>query len=74
MTVNHFATLVGAAAAAATVMSAPLAGAQTNQPHQSCQTASQSATVCQSPGNVEVKNAPPPVTFYPYGSPCPTCG
>jgi hypothetical protein len=70
----HFATLVGAAAAAASVISAPLAGAQSNQPHQSCQSASQSATVCQSPGNVEVKNTPPSVTFYPYGSPCPTCG
>lgn len=74
MKVNLFATLLGVTAAAATVISAPLAGAQANQPHQSCQTASQSATVCQTPGNVEIKNVPPPVTFYPYGMPCPTCG
>jgi hypothetical protein len=30
--------------------------------------------VCQSPGNVEVNNAPPSITFHPYGSPPPTAG
>jgi len=27
--------------------------------------------VCESPGNVEIKDAPPSITFYPYGSPPP---
>jgi hypothetical protein len=74
MTTIHFATLVGAAAATLTVAWAPVAAAETNQPQQSCQSAGQSSTVCQSPGNVEVKAVPPPVTFYPYGSPPPTAG
>ena len=73
MTRNR-ATLVGAAVAAAAIAAAPLAAAQTNQPSESCQSTGQSSSVCQSPGNVEIKNAPPAVTFYPYGSPCPTCG
>jgi hypothetical protein len=33
---------------------------------QSCG-ASGSGTVCQSPGNAEINNSPPPVGFYPYG-------
>jgi hypothetical protein len=74
MTTRHFATLVAAVFAAAAVAWAPLAAAETNQPRESCQTAGQSSSVCQSPGNVEIRNAPPPVTFYPYGSPPPTAG
>jgi len=74
MTTKHFATLVGAAAAAAAIAGTPLAAAETNQPRESCQSAGQSSTVCQSPGNVEIRDAPPPVTFYPYGSPPPTAG
>jgi hypothetical protein len=69
-----FATLVGTAAAAAAIAAAPLDAAGTNQPKESCQSAGQSSTVCQSPSNVEVKVAPPPITFYPYGSPPPTAG
>jgi hypothetical protein len=71
MMTNHFATLVGVAAAAAAIAAAPLDAAGTNQ---SCQSAGQSSTVCQSPGDVEVKDAPPAITFYPYGSPPPTAG
>jgi lipopolysaccharide export system protein LptA len=71
------AMLVGAVVAAAAIAAAPPAAAQTtqtNQPMESCQSTAQSSSVCQSPGNVEIKNSPPPVTFYPYGQPCPTCG
>ena len=68
---KHFPTLVAAAAAAAAIAAAPLNAAGT---HQSCQSVGQSSTVCQSPGNVEVRDSPPPVTFYPYGSPPPTAG
>ena len=71
MMTTHFATLVGVATAAAAIAAPPLEAAGTSQ---SCQAAAQSSTVCQSPGDVEVKVAPPPITFYPYGSPPPTAG
>jgi hypothetical protein len=76
---KHFATLVGVVTAAAAIAVPSLDAAGTNQAssaqlNQSCQSAGQSSTVCQSPGNVEVRDAPPPVTFYPYGSPPPTAG
>ena len=74
MVTKHLATLVGAAAVTAAIVGAPLAAAEPNQPQESCQTAGQSSTMCESPGNVEVKDAPPSVTFYPYGSPPPTAG
>ena len=74
MVTKHLATLVGAAAVTAVIVGAPLAAAEPNQPQESCQTAGQSSTMCESPGNVEVKDAPPSVTFYPYGSPPPTAG
>ena len=74
MATKHLATLVGAAAVAAAIVGAPLAASEPNQPQESCQTAGQSSTVCESPGDVEIKDAPPSVTFYPYGSPPPTAG
>ena len=74
MATKHLATLVGAAAVAAAIVGAPLAAAEPNQPQESCETAGQSSTVCESPGDVEIKDAPPSVTFYPYGSPPPTAG
>ena len=67
MRAKHLATLVGAAAVAAAIAGAPLAAAEPNQPEESCETAGASSTVCQSPGNVEINDAPPPVDFYPYG-------
>jgi hypothetical protein len=66
MTTKHLATLVGAAAVAA-IAWAPLAAAEPDQPQETCETAAQSSTVCQTPGNVEINDAPPPVVFYPYG-------
>lgn len=74
MVTKYFATLVGAATAATTIAAVPLDAAGANQAKQSCQSAGQSSTVCQSPGDIEVKDAPPSVTFYPYGSPPPTAG
>ena len=74
MATKHAATLVGAAAVAAAIVGAPAVSAEPNQPQKSCQTAGQSSTVCESPGDVEIKDAPPSVTFYPYGSPPPTAG
>jgi hypothetical protein len=59
----YIAALFGATAAAVAVLAAPAAAAATEN---SCST-SASATVCQSPGNSQMNDAPPPVTFDPYG-------
>jgi hypothetical protein len=67
----HFILLLGAAAVAAAIAGAPVAAADPNsaphQPDQSCAAGGASSTVCQSPGDVEINDAPPPVAFYPYG-------
>jgi hypothetical protein len=67
----HFAPIMGAAAVAAAISAAPIAsaapGAQSPAtPQQSC-TASGPGTICQSPGNAQINDAPPPVQFFPYG-------
>jgi hypothetical protein len=67
MTAKHLATLVGAASLAAAIAWAPLAAAEPNQPDETCETAGASSTVCQTPGDVEINDAPPPVDYYPYG-------
>jgi hypothetical protein len=68
---GYFTPVLGAAALAAAIFAAPIASAAPGAPapaqqHQSC-VGSGSATVCQSPGNVQINDAPPPVQFYPYG-------
>jgi hypothetical protein len=57
--VNYIAPLLAAAAAGVAIAAAPIAAADTGQ---SC-----SGTVCQSPGNVEINDSPPPVQYFPYG-------
>jgi hypothetical protein len=68
---RQFAMLLSAAAMAAGIGGAPIAAADPssgpNQPEESCATAGASSTVCESPGDVEINDAPPPVDFYPYG-------
>jgi hypothetical protein len=58
----------GICALVTAIVAAPIASAAPApaQPHQSC-AGSGSATVCQSPGNVQINDAPPSVQFYPYG-------
>ena len=68
---SYFAPILGTAAVTAAIFAAPIASAATGaqapaQPQQSC-AASGSGTVCQSPGNVQINDAPPPVQYYPYG-------
>jgi hypothetical protein len=68
---GYFTPILGAAAVAAAISAAPIASAAAggqapSQPQQSCAGAG-SGTVCQSPGNVQINDAPPPVQFYPYG-------
>jgi hypothetical protein len=67
MTSRHLAALVGAVAVAVALTRAPAAVAEPNQPEETCNTAGPSSTVCQTPGDVEINDAPPPTTFYSYG-------
>ena len=62
---NHVAPLVGLAAVAVAIAAAPIAAADPG-PAQQCAGSGQ-GTVCQSPGNVQINDAPPPVSFFPYG-------
>ena len=55
-----YVTPLAAAAAAVAIAAAPAAAAANGQ---TC-----SGNICQSPGNVQINNAPPPVTYYPYGN------
>jgi hypothetical protein len=63
--------LLGGVAVAAAIAAAPIATAAAPAPgpapvQQSC-SASGSGTICQSPGNAQINDAPPPVQFFPYG-------
>jgi hypothetical protein len=67
---GYFGPILGVAAAVAAIAAAPIAAASPSgppaTPNQSC-TSSGSGTLCQSPGNVQINDDPPPVQFYPYG-------
>jgi hypothetical protein len=68
---SHFAPILGATAVAAAISAAPIAsaapGAQSPSTSQQSCTASGAGTICQSPGNAQINDAPPPVQFFPYG-------
>ena len=51
--------LAAGAAAVAIAAAAPAAAAVNGQ---TC-----SGNLCESPGNVQINNAPPPVSYHPYG-------
>jgi hypothetical protein len=59
MKLKYLTPLLAAGAAAVAIAAAPTAFAANQQ---SC-----SGTVCQSPGNVQIKNPPPNVQYQPYG-------
>ena len=63
---RYTATALGAGMLAAAITAAPIAAAAPATPQQSC-TQSSSGTLCQSPGNAQINDAPPPVQYYPYG-------
>jgi hypothetical protein len=68
---GYLTPMIGAAAVAAAIAAAPIASASPDtqapgQQQQSCG-GSGPATICQSPGNVQINDAPPPVQFFPYG-------
>jgi len=55
-----------AGAAAVAITAAPIAAAAPTPMQQSCVN-SGAGTECQSPGNVEINDSPPPVSYDPYG-------
>jgi hypothetical protein len=65
---SYMTPLLGVAAAAVAITAAPIAAAASSviDPAQSCGQ-SGTGTVCQSPGNVQINDAPPAVGYYPYG-------
>jgi hypothetical protein len=76
---SYITTLLAAGAAAVAIAAAPMAtaaptpAAPTTPMPQSC-SATGAGTECQSPGNVEIQDAPPPVSFSPYGGYGPDLG
>jgi len=60
---RYFGVLLGVAAAAVTVLAAPVAAATTGEP---CST-TDSNSVCQVPGDAQINDAPSHVNFHPYG-------
>jgi hypothetical protein len=63
---THVTPLLAAGAAAVAILAAPTAAAAPIPLSKTC-VATGAGTTCQSPGNVEINNAPPAVSFYPYG-------
>jgi hypothetical protein len=59
MKLTYITPLLAAGAAALAIAAAPTAAAANGQ---TC-----SGNICESPGNVQINNSPPPVQFYPYG-------
>jgi hypothetical protein len=65
MKLNYIAPLLAAGAAAVAIVAAPIAAAAPTT-GQSC-SASGAGSICQSPGNAQINDSPPPVQYYPYG-------
>ena len=65
--VTIFPSLLAAGALAATIAAAPIAAADSSTGAQPTCYQSGPGTQCQTPGNVQFNDAPPPVSFYPYG-------
>ena len=62
-----FTPLLAAGAAVAAIAVAPMAAAESSSGSQPSCFQSGPGTQCQTPGNVQLNDAPPPVQFYPYG-------
>ena len=67
--IGYLTPILGSVAAAVAISTAPIASAAPSAspavPQQAC-AGSGAGTVCQSPGNVQIDDAPPPVQFDPY--------
>lgn len=68
MRTAFFAPLAAVAAAAAVIATAPTAAADSTAPQQSCSSLGGTQTQCQSPGNVQINDAPPQVNYFPLGA------
>jgi hypothetical protein len=68
MKLSHITPLLAAGAAALAIAAAPIAAAAPTT-GQSCSAsgAGSTASICQSPGNAQINDSPPPVQYYPYG-------
>jgi hypothetical protein len=64
---SYIAPLLAAGAAAAAIAAAPIAAADPGAVQQSC-TESVAGSECQSPGNVQLNDTPPPINYDPYGA------
>ena len=69
---NYIAPLLAAGAAVVAIAAAPIATAAPVSPgdhsqvQQSCANLGGTQSVCQTPGNVQVNDAPPQVDYFPY--------
>ena len=69
---NYIAPLLATGAASVAIAAAPVAAAapaaqgDTSQAQQSCASLGGTQTQCQTPGNVQVNDAPPQVDYFPY--------
>jgi Spy/CpxP family protein refolding chaperone len=72
---NYIAPLLAAGAAAVAIAAAPIAAAAPTAPtapsdpgqaQQSCANLGGTQSECQTPGNVQLNDAPPQVDFFPY--------
>ena len=64
---NYIAPLLAAGAAALAITAAPIAAAASAPaPHGACD-AGVTGSICETPGNVEINDSPPPVSYDPYG-------
>jgi hypothetical protein len=63
---HHITAILATGAAAVAIAAAPTASAAPTLTEQSC-AADGAGTECQSPGNVQIYDSPPPVDIDPYG-------
>jgi hypothetical protein len=73
---KFFTPMVAAGVTAAAIAAAPVSAADTTSAHpttvatapqQTCTSLGGTQTQCQSPGNVQVNDAPPQVNYFPLG-------
>ena len=68
MLIRFFAPLATVVATAAVIATAPAAaGLADSTPNRSCTSLGGTQTQCQSPGNVQINDAPPQVNYFPLG-------
>ena len=63
---NYIAPLLAAGAAALAITVAPIAAAASTPTKGACD-AGVTGSICETPGNVEINDSPPPVSYDPYG-------